>query len=124
MTTPKNTKMQVAKRDLFENLESPQTPCPEVHPFPMVVPKPTKIPETIKPTLEATISDWIVPKKNDTNSGPTASPKINHKTQEKWSLDSFENNFPSSPDIPAILPFANINMMDDMPIRTPPIKDK
>ena len=66
----------------------------------------------------------MAPKKNVTNSGPIASPRINHKTQEKWSPDSFENNFPSSPDIPAILPFTNINMMDEMPIRTPPIKDK
>ena len=37
----------VAKTDLFDNLEIPQTPCPEVQPPPSLVPKPTKRPASI-----------------------------------------------------------------------------
>ena len=37
-----------AKIDLIDNLGIPQTPCPEVHPFPIFEPKPTKNPANDK----------------------------------------------------------------------------
>ena len=58
------------------------------------------------------------------NSGPMVRTKINNKTKAKKPLESLKNNFLSNHGMPAILPFANINMIDDKPIRTPPSKDK
>ena len=39
--------MKVATRDLEDNRARPQIPCPEVHPFPIAVPNPTRNPDRI-----------------------------------------------------------------------------
>jgi hypothetical protein len=45
-------KVITAAKERLLNLANPQIPCPEVHPLPSLVPKPTKNPATIYPRLE------------------------------------------------------------------------
>jgi hypothetical protein len=51
---PATMKVHVAKMDLDRNAEMPQTPCPDVQPLPVVVPKPTKKPAITKREIGST----------------------------------------------------------------------
>ena len=46
---PKIIIYKINIQDLFDNLGNPHTPCPLVHPFPNLVPKPTKNPLIANP---------------------------------------------------------------------------
>lgn len=46
-------KTGTAIQDLFDHLGKPQTPWPEVHPFPIFVPIPTRKPPRIHPMIES-----------------------------------------------------------------------
>ena len=49
---PKLINIIIAHIDLLENLGSPQTPCPEVQPFPNLAPIPTNKPAIAKPNAD------------------------------------------------------------------------
>lgn len=49
MIIPVVINVHTATNDLTLNLGNPQTPWPDVHPFPIFVPKPIKSPPKINP---------------------------------------------------------------------------
>lgn len=53
--------VNVAKIDRIENLEMPQTPCPEVHPLPKRDPKPIKNPPMINHRVDRVVKILGVP---------------------------------------------------------------
>ena len=64
-------KQNTAILDRMDNLGSPHTPWPLVHPFPNFVPKPTKKPDKIAPTTPIFVISSIL-----SNRGPDAPDKI------------------------------------------------
>ena len=61
---PKIINSKIATMDLLLNLGSPQTPCPLVHPFAILAPKPTRNPAIINPGKDKSPTYFEVVSKN------------------------------------------------------------
>ena len=111
----------VAARERIENLLIPHTPCPLVHPLPILVPIPTNNPPKIMIGIDDVIKKGIEAPENIIKiNGPNIKPNKNNKfVMRFWDVVSVLLTIPLTP---ANLPLETKKSITAIPISKPPIK--